>query len=66
MEIVCPHCNETIECEVQIAKEKNITILYLTRKEYSLDLVKPKEDREYEILGYEADKDRFKAVRRKK
>lgn len=68
MPIKCPHCNEVIELEIIINPRKagEESIFHITRQEYSIEQARSAEDKMYIVLGYEADKDRFRVVRRKR
>lgn len=65
MPIKCPHCNSPIELEIVVnPKKPSETILFITRKEYSDEISKPVAKREFNILDYDSEKDRFRVTRR--
>ncbi len=61
MPITCPYCNNNISLEIIVnPKKMEEETFFITRKEYSVDQSRSEEETLYNILGYEADKDRFR------
>jgi len=61
MPVKCPHCGNSLEITI-ISKPQET--LFITRKEYSEESLR--EDKVYDIIEYDPEKDGYKVTRRKK
>lgn len=64
MPIKCPYCTNSIELEI-IVNPKSQETLFITRKEYVEEGLKLEDEKQYIILGYDSNKDKFRVVKRK-
>ncbi len=58
MKIICPNCN--CELNLNISLEMEQKRIYMTRLEMAEEEIKPLKERQWNIVGYDADKDRFR------
>mgnify|MGYP007025396042 CR=1 FL=1 len=70
LEIICPHCDNTIEV-IRVVVQDSLRcqnkkeIMYMTRLEMAKEEAKPRDERQWIAVGYEASKDRFRVVKGK-